>query len=626
MTLTYSTNARPSAADYYGYTGTAGFIMDYTYDSGNDVYNFYDYGGYKVGPDALQPYTLLGWNENNERVMLFKQDGTLTNRKFDYTRGIFGGDETKSANTTLGPWNGSFYKRRVTQTILQACVTKYGLQTLAVTDLIYAKCTKDGRYLTCVGLTKTLPAMADGYYYMLLAKPYQAYTTASNQLWTVEIDHPVLFHNGTTYVDINEGSFVKKTGDTMNGNLCFSTGNKLIVYGNSNVNLELGGYTDRYGSYISYQGPDELKISTNMADLKLDSGGSVYINSNPDYPDYSNTVIDGTVIPKNTTLLTSADVATNLQNGTGTKALVQKESASFTHKINSVTYNVDATNKGAAVFGGKSAATGSRSFACGSSTAAIGDYSHSEGVNTLASGNQSHAEGNETLASGTSSHSEGIKTTASNNASHAEGQNTSSTGVGSHSEGQETEAIAANAHAEGYQTHAIGYNSHAEGRENWAQASSSHAEGIANIINTSGVQSHVEGWKNTINGHNSHAEGAKNYVGENANDSHVGGSFNISNYGNQTVLGTANENVDGTLLEIGNGEVLVDPTTVNNNETDPTKIRRSTAFSVFLDGHAEVQSGMKIVNGNLQIGNTTLSETQLQKILALVAAMDVRDQ
>lgn len=266
--------------------------------------------------------------------------------------------------------------------------------------------------------------------------------------------------------------------------------------------------------------------------------------------------------------------ATNLENGTGVKALVQKESATFT--LNGVTYNVDATEKGASAFGGKTAATGSRSFASGSSTAATGPYSHTEGANTLASGNQSHAEGNQTIASGTSSHAEGVSNEASNIASHAEGQ------------------------------------------DNFAQSTSAHAEGQSNIVYSTALQAHAEGWKNSVKGNSSHVEGAKNYIGENAADCHVTGSFNISKYANQTVVGTVNDNKENTLFEVGNGDVLVDPETITNNEKSPSKVTRSNAFEVYKDGHAEVQSGMKIVNGNLQIGNTTLTEAQLIQLLTLL--------
>lgn len=72
---------------------------------------------------------------------------------------------------------------------------------------------------------------------------------------------------------------VSKSGDTMNGNLYFSAGNELTFYGQTNTALTLGNYADQHGSYISYFGPEELKISTNTADLRLKSGQDVYINS-----------------------------------------------------------------------------------------------------------------------------------------------------------------------------------------------------------------------------------------------------------------------------------------------------------------------------------------------------------
>ena len=63
----------------------------------------------------------------------------------------------------------------------------------------------------------------------------------------------------------------------------------------------------------------------------------------------------------------------------------------------------------------------------------------------------------------------------------------------------------------------------------------------------------------------------------------------------KAVIGEFNDNKEDTLLEVGNGTI----------ETP------SNAFEVYKDGTVKVSSG------NLIIGNTTITEEQLQQLLAL---------
>lgn len=206
--------------------------------------------------------------------------------------------------------------------------------------------------------------------------------------------------------------------------------------------------------------PDEIIKSTDLATVAT-TGSYNDLTNKPVVPTKTSDLTNDSGFLTEHQDISGKSNATNLENGTGTKALVQKESANFT--LNEVTYNVDATGKGATALGGKTAATGSRSFASGSSTAATGDYSHTEGVNTLASGNQSHAEGNGATASASSSHAEGSATQASNIAAHAEGFNTRASGQYSHAEGNNTDASGLCSHAQGHSAGAYAENSFSSG-------------------------------------------------------------------------------------------------------------------------------------------------------------------
>ena len=193
MTLTYSANARSSTSSYYGYTLQSGFILDFTYDSGNDTYNLYDYGGYHTGTNALTAYSLVGWDALGNRVPVINADGTV-GTSFDYSRGVQYWETAVSANQNRGTWTGNAWYPRITATILSSLISRYGLNTLTTQDRLYLKCTKNGRMLEPIGIVKSYPTSADGYYYMLFAKPYQEYTNSTgNQSWTIFINQPVYY-------------------------------------------------------------------------------------------------------------------------------------------------------------------------------------------------------------------------------------------------------------------------------------------------------------------------------------------------------------------------------------------------------------------------------------------------
>lgn len=294
MTLTYSSAARPSTGDYYGYKSAAGFMMDFTYDSGNDVYNLYDYSGYKTGSTALTAYSIVGWDSNGNRIPLVQGDGTLTNLSFDYARGIQYWESAVAANADRGPWTGSAWYPKIAANINSTFISAFGFNTVTTADRFYLKCSRTGRTMTVVGVVKTLPTSNDGYYYMLIAKPYQNYTNyTGNQLWTFFIRQPIysfsaslgsvvpLEYKEVAQVDANA---VHKTGDeTISGRKTF--GNAPVIPGifNTTKNSEMisffydsndGSSVASHGHFLAYGDDDDsntLKPTTAYAGSDIDT-------------------------------------------------------------------------------------------------------------------------------------------------------------------------------------------------------------------------------------------------------------------------------------------------------------------------------------------------------------------
>jgi len=213
---------------------------------------------------------------------------------------------------------------------------------------------------------------------------------------------------------------------------------------------------------------------------------------------------------------------------------------------------------------------------------ATGMYAHVEGGEAYPEDNDYYPN----IASGNASHAEGSGTTASGDYSHAEGSNSTASGIYSHAEGSYSIASGNYSHAEGSGTTASGFYSHAEGSNSTASGSASHAEGSDSIA--SGDASHAEGWYTTASGNYSHAEG--NYTIANHQAQHVFGEYNIEDPSTNTIYRR------GTYVEIvGNG----------------TGNTRSNART--LDW-----SGNMWLAGSLSLGNTTITEAQLQSLLALL--------
>lgn len=190
---------------------------------------------------------------------------------------------------------------------------------------------------------------------------------------------------------------------------------------------------------------------------------------------------------------------------------------------------------------------------------ASGASAFAEGSNTTASGDYSHAEGARTIASGSNAHAEGNNTLASGYCSHAEGQQSQATGIYSHAEGSATRATGQYAHTEGQSTKAAGNYSHAEGSSSEASGQAAHAEGL--------------------------------YTRASSQNQHVQGKFNV-------------EDTENTYAHIvGNGT---------------STSARSNAHTLDWSGNAWFAGDVIAAGGDITLGNTTLSEAQLQQLLQLL--------
>ena len=259
---------------------------------------------------------------------------------------------------------------------------------------------------------------------------------------------------------------------------------------------------------VGYTGDTDSKIGTSTTEAY-----SIKYDTQLKIKDGDNTLL---VPKKNGTLATTEDItaelgnyytktesdgrysqATNLENGTGTSSIQQKQDSGYTgiaiKTKNPNAYALDNTltdnepiggiGDFASSFGGVSSAQGKRSHAEGINTVAIGKYSHVEGDNSVALGNDSHAEGNTTVSKGQASHAEGGSTKAIGDHSHSEGSFTESSGESSHAEGYKTTAGSDFSHAEGYQTITNNGCSHTEGYYTKSSREAQHVEGRFNADN-----------------------------------------------------------------------------------------------------------------------------------------------
>lgn len=279
--------------------------------------------------------------------------------------------------------------------------------------------------------------------------------------------------------------------------------------------------------------------------------------------------------------------ATSLSTGYYSQALSKGAHASGSH---CVAYGSWSTAEGL----GNSA--GYCSHAEGKTNIASGQFSHAEGTNSVASANAAHAEGYGGKASAPRAHVEGNLCTASGYASHAEGGSTVASGKWAHAEGGASNinrvpvASGEASHAEGYETLASGLRAHAEGSGSKATGVASHAEG--SNCKANGEGSHAEGVNCEALQKGAHAQGMDCRAEQ--TQSFASGKGCIANQWCQHAVGKYNKadavEQKNTIFMVGAGTSVTD---------------RKNAFEVISDG-----AGFKI-----KIGNTTLSEAQLQKLL-----------
>ena len=245
-------------------------------------------------------------------------------------------------------------------------------------------------------------------------------------------------------------------------------------------------------------------------------------------------------------------------------------------------------------------AVGQCSHAEGDHCHANGSRSHAENSNTVADGGHSHSEGHATHTKGTAAHAEGYETTAEADMSHTEGYGTRATGQGAHAEGEKTIASGKFSHAEGNtrpdgtQTEASGAGAHSEGTATKASGDASHSEGL--LTEASGARSHAEGSGCKAQGFTAHAEGGNTEA--RADYSHSEGLGTIAASQFQHVQGKYNvEDTTNTYAHIVGG---------GTSDTNRKNI------------HTIDWNGNAMFGGSLTLGNTTITEDQLKKLLTLL--------
>lgn len=209
------------------------------------------------------------------------------------------------------------------------------------------------------------------------------------------------------------------------------------------------------------------------------------------------------------------------------------------------------------------------------------------------------------------------------------GRDGSTVGANSLAYGEHVQAAGSASQAFGYQTIARGSYSHAEGNQAIAHGSASHAEGAGSVAAANA--SHAEGTSNVALSSESHVSGRYNLPGAGATVAwasgvtfprgavvksdgrlylcirqHISGrytgSFNVKEYGD-----------DGTTLYTVWDDLGAAGT------TEYAEIIGNGTPSVRSNARTLDWRGNEWLAGNLTLGNTTLTEAQLQALLALLS-------
>lgn len=238
-----------------------------------------------------------------------------------------------------------------------------------------------------------------------------------------------------------------------------------------------------------------------------------------------------------------------------------------------------ATEKYASSFGGKSQASGKRSFACGTTTIAKGAYSFASGDNSVALGNDSFVCNYATTAQGVASFAQGVETQVKTTLYSKPSGSSSAGGTGGDAPSVPTTDVnGQGAAAMGVKTQSNGYGS--------------LATGISTISNntgtfTSGVNTFANGFGATAVGTSSEADGTDSFAGGTSSWAKKDNSFAFGNgvqalNEDEIVVGRYNivsnntaQGIDG----ISGGDLLV----VGRGTSDSD---RHNAFKVTRSGQA----------------------------------------
>lgn len=264
--------------------------------------------------------------------------------------------------------------------------------------------------------------------------------------------------------DEEDSNYVKKTGDTMTGNLNIVGGKSLNVGCEYNVtnselsSLAIGGYeadpngeTDPHNSPFPVYALGASSVASGIKSIALGDGAvavgigafagdkgahaegyswdwdiikvTSYNYANKQYKVMPNEneqfgdIYEGNIV-------VYVDRYSQVRYATVTNVTYDETTGqpTFTTDANLErnSYSSQALNN-STVYVTSSGAVGQASHSEGGSTLALEYYAHAEGSGTRATGRMTHAEGSNTMASGERSHAEGNYTTSSGVSSHAEG-------------------------------------------------------------------------------------------------------------------------------------------------------------------------------------------------------------
>lgn len=216
----------------------------------------------------------------------------------------------------------------------------------------------------------------------------------------------------------------------------------------------------------------------------------------------------------------------------------------------------------------------------------LGTKATVEGFDNTASGDYSHAEGTQSIASGIVSHAEGTQCTASGGNSHAEGQHTNATGSFAHAEGSRTTAGSAS-HSEGQRVYVTGSVSHGEGDNNFVNSGRSHVQGTGHIVDVS------------------------------QNDTSVLGVYSLGTTETGKTISVTPKNEDGSDSGAPTSRTLGKYAEVVGNGDSDTQ--RSNARTLDWSGNEWLSGNITAAGGSITVGSTTITESQLIALLALLS-------